>query len=335
MLTVFVLLSVFWSFNPAITFRRAIAVTLTTSFGIYFGSRYNLRQQMAFLIICLMFLAIVSLAFGLLLPQYGVMHAFGTAGNWRGVFIHKNIFGRAMGLLTILLSLNLRYPTASRFYYLIGLAISGLALFLSDSTNSLIVTLCVLITIPILYSVRYRKFLARFWHILFFIAIALAGYLAYQYSGEILLALGKNEDLTGRVELWPILYDVVRQRPLLGYGFGAYWHKTTGLVQNILFSLTWEMNHAHNGFLDVLLDLGWVGLFLYLITFIKTSFNAYRAARLNSRTAYGYWPLAFLLFVFLNNIAEGMILNVNSLYWVAFSAVCVTTSNAALQDKTT
>lgn len=66
----------------------------------------------------------------------------------------------------------------------------------------------------------------------------------------------RDETLTGRLNIWKALIPFAKKNILLGFGFGGFW--TTRLREDIAA-------HSHNGYLDAILDLGIIGLALYLL----------------------------------------------------------------------
>lgn len=73
----------------------------------------------------------------------------------------------------------------------------------------------------------------------------------------------KDPTLTGRTYIWERGYELVRERPLLGQGFGAFWRQGNpdaeglwqyaGIQQRSGFTF-------HNSVLEVLVQLGWTGV---------------------------------------------------------------------------
>ena len=81
-------------------------------------------------------------------------------------------------------------------------------------------------------------------------------------------ASGRDVTLTDRTDLWTDLMDIAAERPLLGVGYGAFW---IGNTHNLWDRHLWRPNQGHNGYLDVYLELGVVGLVL-LLAVLATSF---------------------------------------------------------------
>jgi O-antigen ligase len=82
----------------------------------------------------------------------------------------------------------------------------------------------------------------------------------------------------------------------------------------------WVPPNAHNGFIDLLAQLGFVGLGSFLISFAS---NVVRALRLVSESvsAVDLFPLLFLYLVMLSNLTESELVNHNSLLWLLYVAL--------------
>ncbi len=75
----------------------------------------------------------------------------------------------------------------------------------------------------------------------------------------LLKSLGRNPTLTGRTELWSTIRGMTTS-PILGTGFESFW---LGARLEKLWSIYWwHPNEAHNGYLEMYLNLGWVGVTL-------------------------------------------------------------------------
>jgi O-antigen ligase len=75
----------------------------------------------------------------------------------------------------------------------------------------------------------------------------------------IIHAFGRNSTLTGRTDLWKAL-TAMDTHPWFGTGFESFW---LGNRLEYLWSMfPWQPNEAHNGYLEVYLNLGWVGVIL-------------------------------------------------------------------------
>ena len=106
--------------------------------------------------------------------------------------------------------------------------------------------------------------------------------------------VGRDSTLTGRTDIWAgLLPDVMRQ-PFLGYGFSSFWTSPRIYQHNI--------GEAHNGYLEVCLGLGFVGL----IPTVMFLLSGTRKAVTLLRKDYDWATLCicFLVMTVVHNITE-------------------------------
>lgn len=314
-------ISVLWSVEASLTLRQGVAVLGTTLFGVYLAVRFSFREQLRLLAWALGIAALLSVAFVLALPTYGIMtEARGEV--WRGIFNHKNTLGRLMALSAVVFLILALDGRKYRGFLWAGFGLSLGVLLMSSSKTALAALLLILALLPLRRISRERYTLA----IPFFIMMVLAGGAAvlwFSVNAEGTLALfGRDTTLTGRTEIWQAVLDMIWRRPWLGYGYGAFWQGYAGesaYVWLVLPENNYPM-HAHNGFLDLWIDLGLVGLLLFLAVFLRAF------ARAISRIFWGgsadeFWPLAFLMFMLYCGTAYPVGMERNSIWWVIFVAV--------------
>lgn len=89
----------------------------------------------------------------------------------------------------------------------------------------------------------------------------------------VLELLGRDSNLTGRTDIWKAVIPMSRD-PIIGVGFESFWNASAetlrGFSQSHMFA---NLNSAHNGYLEVYLNLGIVGLGLIGVVWV----GAYRA----------------------------------------------------------
>jgi exopolysaccharide production protein ExoQ len=106
---------------------------------------------------------------------------------------------------------------------------------------------------------------------------------------------GKDTTFTARTQIWDIIRAHIQLSPLIGTGYGGYWAGPIPTSPSYVFLnvMYFYPSEAHNGYLDVINDLGYVGLLLllgYLITYIR---QALRLLRSNFAQATLYLGLIF------------------------------------------
>jgi O-antigen ligase len=89
---------------------------------------------------------------------------------------------------------------------------------------------------------------------------------AFASIGELVNWLLSDPTFTGRTEIWRFALDHIAERPLVGFGYQAFWG-TSELVNawNYLASWGYRASDAHNGFLNVAVMTGLVGLAASLV----------------------------------------------------------------------
>jgi exopolysaccharide production protein ExoQ len=132
--------------------------------------------------------------------------------------------------------------------------------------------------------------------------------------------LGREADLTGRVPLWLLVFNSIMESPILGYGYAAFWLGMDGPSRIIWEAIPfWEINHSHNGILDLWLSIGIFGVILFLIHFTRGIYLSINNIK-NSSSFIIYWPLLFLVFFIILNFASSHILRRNHLFWILYVA---------------
>jgi O-antigen ligase len=259
-------MSVLWSVAPAVTMRRAVALSLTAAAAVYFRRRYRLETLLSTIGVAFAVLMLASVVFAIAVPSLGVHHEETLAGTWRGVFTHKNHLGAVSLLAGItFLQLTITGRLRQRLLYLPLLALSALILVLSGSRASQVVAITLIATGPGVLLVRSKRPRRRRLGVLLAAALVLAVALfAVANRSELLEMAGRDSSMTGRTVLWGGVVSQALQRPWLGYGYGAFWASDVGLQWTAL-SVSWDADSAHNSFLEIFLGLGAPGVVALLV----------------------------------------------------------------------
>lgn len=314
------LASVLWSAAPDITLRRSFALLGTTLFGVYLSTRYSLNEQFRLLTWALSTAIILSILFALLLPTYGIHQGEVFSGLWKGIYIHKNTLGRTMGFSLYVFSLLAFWGGKSRWIGWTGCSLATALIVLSSSVTPVFSSLTVLALLPLYSILRWRHTLTFFFFIMALIVNAVGSALLVGQMAALLGVFGRDLTFTGRTQLWTVLVEMIQKRPWLGYGYTAFWLGGQSEDAQVWVAIPWHPDYAHNGYLDLALQVGLVGLFIFGLDFFL---NFFRAATLAAATdhAAGMFPLAFLTFVLPFSITESMILKQNDIFWVLYVSV--------------
>jgi exopolysaccharide production protein ExoQ len=91
--------------------------------------------------------------------------------------------------------------------------------------------------------------------------------------------IGKDPTLTGRTDLWSYVIGNIAQRPILGWGFSAFWSSANPAATEISTVLGWEVPEAHNGLLEILLEVGVIGSLFFVAIWVRNVYLAIRCCR--------------------------------------------------------
>lgn len=321
-------LSSLWAAMPDLVLRRSIGLFGTTLLGIALAVRLSVQEQLRMLSWLFRLLAVVSLFCVVLFPQAGISNE----GEWRGAFGYKNSLGAAMALSLLV---EWQLPAVGRLAQVLkGLAmlLNALLLVRSDSVTSgvAIVGVFILINTYKLATLRFRVPLYAFSLILAFL-VSMGASFVFGNSEAVMGLLGRTSNLTGRTEIWSLVLSFIQQRPILGYGYGAFWGGASPESSVVERVLRGPVQYSHNGYLETLLTLGATGL---LLTFILIGTGIKRALSLSRQRQSGtqLWPVAFLLYFLFHNLGE-VTIAMQQLEW-AMCVSCIVSIDLLLLDYT-
>ncbi len=322
-LLLLILISCMWSPVPSFTLRRTIWFMLTTSFGLYLGTRFEIKEQIRLVTYALAICVFLSVVFIVALPRYGIDISM-YHGAWRGVFFHKNSLGCYMVVATMAF-LCFRPATIAEFatkYF--GLVLSAI-LLIGSMAKGAYVTMLVSILLIFLYRlvrVYWKALIPAATAAITVLGVA-AGYVASN-ADVFLHALGKDSSFTGRIPLWRTVLATSAGNRWLGSGFAGFWAANSHTIWQIM---GWKPAKAHNGYIDLLADLGWLGVGIFgLNTVIAFCRSMKLVARGN--TMESQWPLLMLSVILVYNIFETDLMQVHSFFWVAYVTITVSSQRA-------
>jgi len=115
----------------------------------------------------------------------------------------------------------------------------------------------------------------------------------------IVSAIGKDPTLTGRTDLWP---SVIAMSPSswFGAGYESFWLGPR--LKNLWNIFVWRPNEAHNGYIEVYLNLGWTGVMLLGVVLLSGYRRIVRGLRQDTDTN-SLW-LAYFLVAVVYNLTE-------------------------------
>lgn len=330
----FAVITLAWSEDVTLTLRRGGSLGLTTAFAFWLALRFSSKQLFSLVIFTSMATVLLNFAIIQVDPSLGIHQSYDEfasqhAGSWRGLFGHKNDFGRVIALMVSFLLLGFVFGIGGRYGRLMFLpltAMAGLMIMNSDSSQAALLATSVPATMGLLLAMRQMSPTARSLLLLLSIPVMVVSILSAQLIFEYTLqALGRDATLTGRTVIWEGVLLALDGSSVTGGGYGAGW----SVVGPRLTALTGiEVGHAHNGFLDLAVDVGFVGLGITLLFMLWLGTMAFANLMRGTRPEVSALALTVVLFSFVGNVAGSFLLNHNSIFWLL-----LVVSFAKLRDR--
>jgi len=314
-LAAFTLLSTLWSnifFTSLARWIREILTALIMSFVML--SENNPREAMLSI---LRKTTYIHVPFSLLLIKYypllGVQYGRWSGDiMWIGVTTQKNGLGILCLIAVFFLSWSLirrrrnhnihtvRYQTIAEIFLLILslLLLKGPSILAMSATSATSLAAGLAAFIVLLRLSKSKIYPSANTLSVITIAVIIIGTLSVfnegQTVGFLTSSVGRDSTLTGRTDIWRQYLPMAMQHPLLGHGFGGFWTKETIAYQGV--------NSVHNGYLEVILYLGFIGLILVSLFLLSSCQRAQQIMKDDF-----YWVSLWLCFLFmsiLHNIGE-------------------------------
>jgi O-antigen ligase len=232
--------------------------------------------------------AIVILAacyFGVaFIPQLSIHQATdfaepGLAGDWRGFFTHKNGAGAAMVLL-IFIGIFVYRTWNKPAGVFIGV-FAGIFLYFTHSKSPL-----ALLPVVLLLSYLVSRLRSPIPALVPIVGLPLAfnmlgvGSVMFAPIHNLVAHLMSDPTFTGRNVIWRFALDHVAQRPLFGFGYESFWGMPNMVAEwNYLESWGYRASDAHNGYLNLAVTTGLVGLAVALWWIVARPFAHYWRGR--------------------------------------------------------
>lgn len=309
-LYIFSFTSILWSTHPTVSLKRWIIIAGHYLMAFIVLIHHEREKALEHLLRKYFFLVIL---FSFITLKFFKKIGFEiTAHNikvWAGIMTHKNELGAVTSLAIIFLIWRiLKQKKIPDFFDSLTLLLALYLLTRSGSATALamIITGLAVLSILSIQKFTHIKWLIISSFVLFMLLILLLPNLLNKILIPFANLLGREATLTGRIPMWANLIKIGSQKPWLGSGFENFW------LENYLklwAKYTFRPNQAHNGYIEVFLNLGIFG-FMLLIFFLFNNFiNLIK--ELNENNFFPRLLFAFLIVILLNNLTEAFFIKPN------------------------
>jgi len=331
-------LSILWSIDRTATSARYVSllsIALTCFAFVLVGWHQRRFQSVVRPVVALLLAA--SLVFGIMHPELAIeVGEQGSLKNsWHGLASQKNQFGE-LASFGVLFWLHASLFKEARWQIALPcLGVAWTCVLLSRSSTSLLASVLSTVFMLLMVSVpmnlrRYMPYVVGgFAMIVTLYALAVLNLIPG--TGVLLEPIaqltGKDLTFSGRGAIWDIIKEHIQSAPWFGSGYGAYWTGASFDSPSYVVFMTrmyFYPSEAHNGYLEIVNDLGFAGLACllgYLIVWVRQSLRLMKFDR-----AQAVLFLAIFFQQAITNLSESTWFAINS----AFAIAVVTLATFAL-----
>jgi len=270
--------SIFWSDATFVSFKRWLQFFGT---GLIFISALmhfeSSDEALGYLKLILVFyipVSLLSIILGLGVTEWG----------WAGLTSQKNVLGQVSLVSLIIWSIAFTNKgTRNKLFALVYWCTSLILLIGSKSvtcylTAILLVILVVAFTAQkVIFQPIIGRLISFIFIFLFFSSILVIICFNLDLFDTIILAFGRENTFSGRIDLWNSIFRLTKENLLLGSGFGGFWVVGSPAMEMLYKEYPWFPNEAHLGYLDILNETGIIGLLLFIFMVIFYFLKVYQS----------------------------------------------------------
>lgn len=321
-LSILTFVSFTWSDTPFIAFKSGAILLCINLVSLYIATQFDWGEIFGFIRWNLGAIALLSFV----IRKRTNAGTTEGGGGLAGVLPSKNTLGGIMALGATLWILHAISSPKDRSIS-IFMSFVCLLIFLQAKSGGAYFLFIILISVALLSRfIKLFSFkLATVMMAGLVVSIVLGSFLVVFNIESILGAIGKDLSFTGRNLVWPAVLQAASKRIWLGYGVFSFWQPWRGEENPALIHWTankhWVPPSAHQGFLDILLQLGIVGLTMLVFSLCLNFVHSLRYFLKHQGVA-SILPLIVVLHQVLSNLPETRFLRPNA-FWVTYIIISI------------
>ncbi|MFZ7089062.1 O-antigen ligase family protein [Curtobacterium sp. RRHDQ10] len=358
------LLSVAWSHWRIATISSLLAQVLCTLVAFVVASTLSWRRIVDALSLALRWVLSLSLVFEFVVavvvrhPVYPVWTHYGdrkvpdafafsraelfTGGRIQGLPGNANLLAMVALLAAIAVGIQLAEDRMKRVRATGWLVVAAAVFLLTRSSTVIVAAVVVAVVLFAAVAVRRVPTGRRApWYLGGLTAVLLVGGLVAVASRPITALLGRNATLTGRSDIWSDVWnELVVHHPVLGWGWIGYWWPAISPLNHVHVQNGVTYLQAHNAYLDMWMQIGAIGLVLFLVyvigAVVRSWWNATAISRGPDLEPKPFDPvsLAALLLVtalLVQSFAESRLLYEGN--WILFAILAIKTRSVLVGEE--
>lgn len=329
LLTAFMAISGIWSNYQLFTLAAVSVQIVTTVIGFFFAMQFDWRQLLnifantiRFILVLSLIIELIAAFTGPIKPPFAYFEG-DTPPSPAFWWVQGNLFQseRIQGfpgnanLIAFVAVLGLaiffvEYLVSVRNQALAVASMFGAAMFIALAKSaSMFVALVIVLAaavIAMLAEGKPRETRHRIYRGTYLVSL-FGIFLVAVYWVEITDFLGKSPDASGRFSIWQSVWELINQRWLLGWGWISHWIPGVEPYEGLAVIDGVPYYHAHNAFLDVWLQLGLIGLVIFLWLLVATFVRLWKVAVSHTNPLY-FWPLFTFMVIATQALTESRLL---------------------------
>ncbi len=322
-----VVASLSWTIHMEASLYRVLVLVLTTFIAVFMGVEIGRDRFISLLTWCGLILILGSYLIVYLMPIIGTMIGHPYYSAWRGVFWHRNQLSITLAFFAIVLLVKIikqfRPDGLKAIFFGLFYISSIILVVMSRSFTGILLLFGAHFFLLVAYLwQRWQKALRPIHYRI--LGAGILGILAIGFIRieQIAGLVNKAGSWSGRIVLWKYLVNVlILQRPVLGYGYGAIWNFHDFRVE-LGQIIGWNMPIliGDNGYIDILLHLGSVGLILFLGVIFMASTRFLKQVR-EEQFLESTLPVILVILLLIANISFSLFMEVESFFWIVLVAM--------------
>jgi O-antigen ligase len=330
--------SIGWSDYPDVAFKRwikslgdfvMVLIILTDR------DRYAaIKRALTWTAFLLMPLSVLFIKF---YPDLGRgYHPWTWTPYYTGVATNKNELGRlclilGLGIVWRLIAVWRSGPPAARRKRLLALgACLAMTLWLFWMADSMTSLSCFLLASALMMGVSLRIVAHKPWivHCMMIAIVSVsASTLFLDLGSGVLQSMGRDPTLTGRTDIWKLVLGMAGN-PVFGTGFESFW--LGARLERVWSLYWWHPREAHDGYIELFLSLGWLGIVLFGIVLVTGYRTVVASFRRNAEE--GKLRLAYFVVAVAYNFTESAFGTLNPI-WICFLLATISVPGGWIRAK--
>ncbi|MBI5951018.1 MAG: O-antigen ligase family protein [Chloroflexi bacterium] len=331
--------SIFWSVYWEVSVSRWLILIFTVIMGGYLGLRYSIKEIIKYLSIFGAFTLFLSTIFVIFFPKIGVMDYYTIQGAWKGLYWHKNHMGIIATFANVLFMVNLITSLHSRDKYVLLWSLlylySLVFIYQTDSVASYMTTIFLhgIIILALLW-LKFREKLRKSHYVAFLAVLALTAVALFTNIDRFFGIFNRSTSLTGRIPMWSHVFETYfSKHPMGGYGFNAFWYIQDHRVEiGLAAGYPDPIVIADNGFWDILINTGYIGLILFLLFYCSAWWSSIAYAN-KARDINGFFPVIMMLYSLAANITWSLIFENEGFLMLVLVSIMFSLSRITLAER--